>query len=74
MSRIFKQTYRSHFCFKVDLGLQKSKLWCHRDRGKEKSPSTPNVYRQVEIPFKKKSNVLTKSPQRIKCLLNRVSK
>lgn len=70
---VFKLTYRSHVCFKVGWGLQKSERLCHRDTGKEKSPSTPNVDRQVEISFKKKSNILTKSPQRIKSLLNRVA-
>lgn len=68
---VFKLTYRSHVYFKAGLGLQKRELLCHRDREKKKNPSTPNVYRQVEISFKK-SNNLTKSPQRIRAPLNRV--
>lgn len=68
-AKVFKLTYRSHICFKAGLGLRKSELLCNRRQ--RKSPSTPNVYRQVEISFKK-SNNLTKSPQRIRTLLNRV--
>lgn len=70
-AKVFKLTYRSHICFKAGLGLRKSELLCNRDRRQRKSPSTPNVYRQVEISFKK-SNNLTKSLQRIRTLLNRV--